>query len=96
MRAIVCAVIVALCAAGFTLNVSGGGDEVKPKETDGNTRQKPASKTAGGAVGAAAHITAEQLKDYLDFIASDELEGRDTPSRGPDIAAKFIALNLSL
>lgn len=45
--------------------------------------------------GAAERITAEQLKDYLDFIASDELEGRDTPSRGLDIAAKFIALNLS-
>ncbi len=45
--------------------------------------------------GAAELITAEQLKDYLDFIASDELEGRDTPSRGLDIAAKFIALNLS-
>ncbi len=40
-------------------------------------------------------ITADQLKDYLSFIASDELEGRDTPSRGLDIAAKFIATNLS-
>ncbi len=95
MRAIVCAVIVALCAVGFTLQVNGSGGEVKPRETAGNTRQKPASKTAGGAVGAASRITAEQLKDYLDFIASDELEGRDTPSRGLDIAAKFIALNLS-
>ncbi|MEJ7710329.1 MAG: hypothetical protein WKF84_10810 [Pyrinomonadaceae bacterium] len=40
-------------------------------------------------------ITAAQLKDYLEFIASDELEGRDTPSRGLNIAAKFIATNLS-
>ncbi|MGH7493554.1 MAG: M28 family peptidase [bacterium] len=40
-------------------------------------------------------ITAAQLKDYLTFIASDELEGRDTPSRGLDIAAKFIATHLS-
>ncbi len=43
----------------------------------------------------AESITAAQLKDYLTFIASDELEGRDTPSRGLDLAAKFIATHLS-
>ena len=40
-------------------------------------------------------ISAAQLKDYLSFIASDEMEGRDTPSRGLDITAKFLATNLS-
>lgn len=40
-------------------------------------------------------ITRAQLYDYLSFIASDELEGRDTPSRGQEIAAKFIATHLS-
>ncbi len=40
-------------------------------------------------------VTAKQLSDYLHFIASDELEGRDTPSRGLDTAAKFIGMNLS-
>src|SRR5215831_14143194 len=49
----------------------------------------------GPAHGNADYITAGQLKDYLDFIASDELEGRGTPSRGPDITAKFIATHLS-
>lgn len=39
-------------------------------------------------------ITAQQMKDYLTFIASDELEGRDTPSRGLDIAAMYIAEHL--
>ncbi len=39
-------------------------------------------------------ITAEQLKDFLYFVASDEMEGRDTPSRGLDLTAKFLALNL--
>jgi hypothetical protein len=39
-------------------------------------------------------ITAQQLKNYLEFIASDELEGRDTPSRGLDIAAMYIADHL--
>ncbi len=40
-------------------------------------------------------ISAAQLRDYLYFIASDEMEGRDTPSRGLDTVAKFIALNLT-
>src|SRR5258708_18438246 len=39
-------------------------------------------------------ITAAQFKNYLSFIASDEMEGRDTPSRGLDTTAKFIAMNL--
>src|SRR5258708_36420517 len=39
-------------------------------------------------------ISAAQLRSYLYFIASDEMEGRDTPSRGLDTTAKFIAMNL--
>ncbi len=35
------------------------------------------------------------MRDYLYFIASDEMEGRDTPSKGLDTTAKFIAMNLS-
>lgn len=40
-------------------------------------------------------ITANQLKDYLYYVASDEMEGRDTPSRGLDLTAKFIGTMLS-
>ncbi len=55
-----------------------------------------ATTTASLAVTRGADlITAAQLKDYLSFIASDEMEGRDTPSRGLDTTAKFIAMNLS-
>jgi hypothetical protein len=43
----------------------------------------------------AAAITAEQLKSYLYFVASDAMEGRDTPSRGLDITAEFLKMNLS-
>ncbi len=39
-------------------------------------------------------ITAEQLRQYLYFVASDEMEGRDTPSRGLDLTAQFMALML--
>lgn len=40
-------------------------------------------------------ISADQIRDYLTFIASDEMEGRDTPSRGLDLTAKFLAMNLT-
>ena len=62
--------------------------------------QRAASKSKKSAASVTAQravdtIAAAQLKDYLTFIASDELEGRDTPSRGLDTAAKFLAMNLS-
>ena len=36
-------------------------------------------------------ISADSLRGHLSFIASDQLEGRNTPSRGLDIAAEYIA-----
>jgi len=39
-------------------------------------------------------VTAAQLKNYLYFVASDAMEGRDTPSQGLDITAEFIKMNL--
>ena len=52
-------------------------------------------KISGKEKQMAENITAAQLKDYLYFVASDEMEGRDTPSRGLDTTAKFIGMNLS-
>jgi len=40
-------------------------------------------------------ITAAQLQAYLTFVAADEMEGRDTPSRGLDATAKFLATHLT-
>ena len=37
------------------------------------------------------HITANSLRGDVAFLASDLLEGRDTPSRGLDIAGEYIA-----
>jgi len=58
----------------------------------------PAATTTAAARTIAARgvdtISAAQLRNYLSFIASDEMEGRDTPSRGLDTTAKFIAMNL--
>jgi hypothetical protein len=36
-------------------------------------------------------ITANELKAHVSFLASDALEGRDTPSKGLDVAAEYIA-----
>lgn len=44
----------------------------------------------------ASAITPERLKAHLEFIASDELEGRDTPSKGLDVATLYVATMLKL
>ncbi|WP_321470890.1 M28 family peptidase [uncultured Paludibaculum sp.] len=36
-------------------------------------------------------ITANVLKGHISFLASDALDGRDTPSKGLDVAAEYIA-----
>jgi hypothetical protein len=36
-------------------------------------------------------ISADSLRGHVSFLASDVLEGRDTPSRGLDVAAEYIA-----
>jgi hypothetical protein len=43
---------------------------------------------------AAGQITTARMKEILYFIASDEMQGRDTPSPGLDKTAQFIADNL--
>jgi len=73
---------ISLCSLGFSL---------KNIEANDFPNSNPRSNKYKGA----ELITAAQLKDYLTFIAADELEGRNTPSRGLDVAAKFIATNLS-
>src|SRR5688500_17492435 len=62
------------------------------QRTADKTKKVAASVTTQRAVDT---ISASQMKDYLTFIASDEMEGRDTPSRGLDTTAKFLALNLA-
>src|ERR1051325_1895008 len=56
------------------------------------SKKSAASATTQRAVDS---ISASKLRNYLTFIASDEMEGRDTPSRGLDTPAKFLAMNLT-
>lgn len=58
-------------------------------------RKNGSGVSAAPAFGNVDAINARQMKDWLTFIASDELEGRDTPSRGLDIAAKYLAGHLA-
>lgn len=66
---------------------------IAPSSLAQSPRGAQASQAKHGNVEA---VTAAKLKEYLYFVASDEMEGRDTPSRGLDLTAKFIALNLAL
>lgn len=54
-------------------------------------KTKAAAPAPAPTFGNVSDITAAQMKAYLGFIASDEMEGRDTPSKGLDITAKFLA-----
>jgi hypothetical protein len=62
---------------------------------DGTNKPKQKRSARSSSRSAAEGITAAQLRDYLYFVASDEMEGRDTPSRGLNITAKFIATLLA-
>ena len=68
-----------------------------PKAKARTVAPKAAAKTTGSTTArrGVETIAAAQLRDYLTFIASDEMEGRDTPSRGLDTTAKFLAMNLN-
>jgi hypothetical protein len=57
--------------------------------------RRKANAAASQARLAAENISERQLEAYLSFITAGELEGRDTPSKGLDLTAKFIATNLS-
>ncbi|HWK08653.1 MAG TPA: M28 family peptidase, partial [Vicinamibacterales bacterium] len=53
---------------------------------------RPATKDT--AAGGAASITPQELKDWLSYIASDELEGRQVFHEGLGLAASYIADHL--
>jgi hypothetical protein len=74
--------------------VSGVPVTAQTKISSGRKNSVAATTASGARFGNAESISAAQLRNYLEFIASDELEGRDTPSRGLDIAAMYIADHL--
>jgi hypothetical protein len=53
-----------------------------------------ASALSSTTLDAAKQITAARLKEHLTYVADDAREGRDTPSRGLDDTAQYIADDL--
>ena len=70
---------------------------VQTAKSEPQANAKAAKIVAGATVGYgnADSITEEELEVYLNFLASDQLEGRNLPSRGYDIAALYIASHLA-
>ncbi len=71
----------ALCAAVLTAS---------PLAAQGRAAAKPAA-TPGALLKAAATITETDVKRRVEIIAHDSMLGRDTPSRGLDLTAQYVA-----
>src|SRR5579862_4193191 len=54
-----------------------------------------AQQSKAKSFGNADAITQDELKVYDYFLASDQLEGRNLPSRGYDTAALYVASHLA-
>jgi len=76
---VICAAIAAVIAIGAAADNKGKGAKTAPAPTYGN----------------ADAISEDELKVYEYFLASDQLEGRNFPSRGYDTAALYVASHLA-
>lgn len=54
----------------------------------GGSQSTPISPDVAASL---SHVSADSLREHLKYISSDALEGRNTPSRGLDMAADYIA-----
>ena len=79
-----------LAVASFTLLVS-----VQAVHSQSKPKAGKAVAAAAVSYGNADSISEEEMKIYLYFLASDQLEGRNLPSRGLDTAALYIASHLA-
>ncbi len=77
-------------AAGITLTLMSNMGAQQKSKAGKTPKAAPAA-----AWGNADAITQEELKVYDYFLASDQLEGRNFPSRGYDTAALYVASHLA-
>jgi hypothetical protein len=82
------------CALLLNFPAAASAQATRPA---GATATAPAAAAAlpAGALEAAGTITAARLSEYLHVVASDAMGGRDTPSKGLDDAAKYLADQLT-
>jgi Zn-dependent M28 family amino/carboxypeptidase len=83
MRSITGLTIRSICAL---LVLTIGSANLQAQQPTTEVRSLPADVEA-----ALGYISADSLRGHLSFIASDLLEGRNTPSRGLDMSAEYIA-----
>src|SRR5262245_27490392 len=80
----------AACLLGYAVFAIVGAGRASAQ---GKTKASKAA--AAPSFGNADAISEEELKIYDYFLASDQLEGRNFPSRGYDTAALYIASHLA-
>src|ERR671932_679559 len=76
------------------LAAAAGVAQTAPRAPSNAAAQKaPAQHRAVPAAWRAAleRVSADSMRGHLSFLSSDRLEGRNTPSRGLDLAAEYIA-----
>lgn len=69
--------------------------QLSSNRTTASVATKTNAPLPAAEVEAAKEVTAERLSEYLHVVASDAMEGRDTPSRGLDATAKYIVDHIS-
>ena len=85
-------VVVATCLASRGLSQQRKQAAPQPGKRQGKApARKGASSIPAEIRDALDRISTDSLRGHLSFIASDLLEGRNTPSRGLEIAAEYIA-----
>ena len=80
--------LLAVVSLAVLVGVRAGNSQTKPKTAK-------AAAAAPVSYGNVDSISEEEMKIYLYFLASDQLEGRNLPSRGLDTAALYIASHLA-
>jgi Zn-dependent M28 family amino/carboxypeptidase len=85
-------IVTSACLAALVLSVLVS---VRPANSQSKSRAAAKTTPAGPSYGNVDSISEEEMKIYLYFLASDQLEGRNLPSRGLDIASLYIASHLA-
>jgi len=80
---------IAICAAAAALLFAGWSGRAE------SAKAKAVKGSAPATFGNADAISEDELRIYLYFLASDQLEGRNFPSRGYDAAALYVASHLA-
>jgi len=85
-------IVTGACLSALVLSVV-----VSVRPANSQSKSKSAAKITAAApgYGNVDSISEEEMKIYLYFLASDQLEGRNLPSRGFDTAALYVASHLA-